>query len=480
MQPKFIRSLFFLLLLNLLIKPFWLLAIDRKVQNMVGMDSYGLYYALLNLTYYLQIILDPGIHTHNNRELAKDGSLLSKNVSDLMPIKFMFSLLYMVLTIGLGLVMGYQLHDLSLLYWITLNQVLASYVLYVRSNLSGLYLFNTDSIFSVMDKLLMILICGLLIWGNFTPRPFKIAWFVYAQTGATALTAIIATAVVLRKTTFFRPRFALRSYTGVLKQTYPFALLTILMSLYTRLDSNLLERLLPDGAYQAGVYASAYRLLDAFNMIAFLFATVLLPVFTGMIHNKERIDTLVKTSARLLLIPSFLFVLSCFYYQDQIVHLLYPTAKPEVAPVFGWLMMSALALCGVYIYGTLLTANGNLRFLNTTAAIGLVGNVVLNLLMIFRYGALGSVVATLLTQLLVSLGQYIKAHRVFKLNVPGVEVMKIVIFLAVAIGSFQFLHGFAVNWIYNMVTLFAINLTFAFAIGLLDFKFFFNIIKHRS
>jgi O-antigen/teichoic acid export membrane protein len=480
MQPKFIRSLFFLLLLNLLIKPFWLLAIDRKVQNMVGMDSYGLYYALLNLTYYLQIILDPGLHTYNNRELAKDGSLLSRNVSDLMPIKFLFSLIYLVLTVGAGFVMGYKLHDISLLYWITLNQVLASYVLYVRSNLSGLYLFNTDSIFSVMDRVLLIVICGFLIWGNFAPRPFKIEWFVYAQTGATALTAIVATIVVVRKTTFFRPRIALKSYSGVLKQTYPFALLTILMSLYTRLDSNLLERLLPDGDYQAGVYASAYRLLDAFNMIAFLFATVLLPVFTGMIHKNERIDTLVKTSARLLLIPSFLFVLCCYYYQGPIVHLLYPTAKPEVAPVFGWLMMSALALCGVYIYGTLLTANGNLRFLNITAGIGLLGNVALNLLLIFKYGALGSVVATLLTQLLVSIGQYIKAHRVFKLDVPGMEVMRIVLFVSVAIGSFQFLHAYAANWIANLLTLFAINLTFAFAIGLLDFKFFFNIIKHRS
>lgn len=480
MQPKFIRSLFFLLLLNLLIKPFWLLAIDRKVQNIVGMETYGLYYALFNLTYYLQILLDPGIHTYNNKLLAKDGTLLSQNVSDFMPMKFMFSLVYLVLTLVLGAIWGYQLHDLSLLYWIALNQVLASYVLYMRSNLSGLYLFNTDSIFSVMDRVLMIIICGGLIWGAYAPRPFRIEWFVYAQTGSSAITAIFATWVVVKRASFFKPRLALRSYSGVLKQTFPFALLTILMSLYTRIDSQMLERLLPDGAYQAGVYASAYRLLDAFNMIAFLFATILLPVFTGMIHRNENIATLVKTSARLLLIPSFLLVLASYFYREQIVHLLYPDANAQVATVFGWLMMSAIALCGVYIYGTLLTANGNLRFLNNTAFAGLVGNVALNLLLIFRYGALGSVIATLLTQLLVSIGQYIKAHRVFKLDVPGMEVIKIILFIAVSIGSFQFLHGLSTNWICNLLALFAINLTFAFAIGLLNFKFFFNIIKLRS
>ena len=50
----------------------------------------------------------------------------------------------------------------------------------------------------------MIIICGLLIWGNVTSFSFKIEWFVYAQTTAYLLTAIIALILVMFKASFRR------------------------------------------------------------------------------------------------------------------------------------------------------------------------------------------------------------------------------------------------------------------------------------
>ncbi|MFI5220594.1 MAG: polysaccharide biosynthesis protein, partial [Bacteroidia bacterium] len=61
MQKKFITNLGFLLFLNLLIKPFWILGIDRSVQNTVGAEIYGQYYALFNFSFLLNILLDIGI-----------------------------------------------------------------------------------------------------------------------------------------------------------------------------------------------------------------------------------------------------------------------------------------------------------------------------------------------------------------------------------------------------------------------------------
>ena len=41
MQNRFIKNIIFLLFLNLLVKPFWILGIDREVQNLLGDASYG-------------------------------------------------------------------------------------------------------------------------------------------------------------------------------------------------------------------------------------------------------------------------------------------------------------------------------------------------------------------------------------------------------------------------------------------------------
>ena len=58
MQLKFLSNLAFLLFLNLLVKPFWIFGIDRAVQNEVGAEVYGSYFALFNFAFILNVFLD--------------------------------------------------------------------------------------------------------------------------------------------------------------------------------------------------------------------------------------------------------------------------------------------------------------------------------------------------------------------------------------------------------------------------------------
>ena len=79
------------------------------------------------------------------------------------------------------------------------NQILASLILYLRSNISGLQLFRTDSVMSVIDRILMIAICSTLLWTNITSQTFKIEWLAYSQTLAYFITAAAASAVIVMK-----------------------------------------------------------------------------------------------------------------------------------------------------------------------------------------------------------------------------------------------------------------------------------------
>ncbi len=68
----FYSSLTLLLLLNILIKPIWIFAIDRQVQNVVGTSEYGTYFSLLNFSMVLSFLLDWGVTSYFNRQLASD------------------------------------------------------------------------------------------------------------------------------------------------------------------------------------------------------------------------------------------------------------------------------------------------------------------------------------------------------------------------------------------------------------------------
>ena len=77
-------------------------------------------------------------------------------------------------------------------------------------------------------------------------------------------------------------------------------------------------------------------------------------------------------------------------YHEWIMGQLYVTTAPESGPIFLLLMLSFIPICTIYVYGTLLTANENLGLLNKIAALSLVINIVLNLLLIPTHKALGA------------------------------------------------------------------------------------------
>ena len=77
MQRKFIFNLLFLIGLNLLIKPLWIIGVDRVVQIRLGFESYGVFYALLNVSYLFNMLLDLGIQNYNVRKVTAEKTSLT-------------------------------------------------------------------------------------------------------------------------------------------------------------------------------------------------------------------------------------------------------------------------------------------------------------------------------------------------------------------------------------------------------------------
>ena len=93
MNKKLISGLFWVLLANLLVKPFWILGIDVGVQNAVGAEMYGLYFTIFNISYIFNIILDLGITNFNTRNIARHPKLIVKHLPALLSIKLLLLLL---------------------------------------------------------------------------------------------------------------------------------------------------------------------------------------------------------------------------------------------------------------------------------------------------------------------------------------------------------------------------------------------------
>lgn len=479
MQRKFIVNLALLLLLNFLIKPFWIFGIDRTVQNMVPSQDYGVYFALFNFSMLFSILLDLGLTNYNNKNIAQNNHILSKYFSGLLTFKFLLSVIYFVITFIVGYVVGYDSERFMMLLFLSINQFFISLILFMRSNISGLHLFAMDSILSVLDKVLMIGFCGILLWGNVIDSPFSIFHFIYAQTLAYLITAVVVFTIIIVKTKLFKPQLNILFLLVTLKQTIPYAFLVLTMTFYYRLDVIMLDLMLVDGEHQAAIYAQAYRLLDASSQIGVLFAGLLLPMFALMIYKKEKLDDLLRLSFTLLFIPASILAVFCLFYGDDIIHLLYDNYSQSSSNVLSILMFCFVAISGTYIYGTLLTSNGSLKQLNTIAVIGLFLNLMLNFWLIPTYKAEGSAIASLITQFVILVAQIVICNRMFSFSINLNFVLKVgFLFLAVVLVVFG-LKKFDISLLYSLITIIILSGGITFLLRIVNVKDLMGLIKNR-
>lgn len=470
MQRKFITNLVFLLSVNLLVKPFWIFGIDRTVQNTLGTEAYGVYFALFNLSMLFNIIIDMGITNYNNRSVAMDHSTVQAKLTSILVVKIILSVFYAVVTFVLAFIWKFDTYQLYLLSLLVLNQVISSFILYFRSNLSGMHLFRIDSILSVADKLLMIVFCGVLLWGQPFGSLFKLDWYIYAQTlsfGIVFLVSAILVGIYSSGISFSVNR---QQVINVIKQTYPFAMLGLLMTIYYRLDALMIERLLGEqGKIEAGIYAAGYRILDALNMSGYLFAGLLLPIFSKMLGQGERPNKLLKLSFNLLMTIAIAVSIPSYFSRQNIIDLLYTDASIYMADVFGWLVLCFITISMVYIFGSLLTANASMKQLNFIALFGVICNVTLNLILIPKYKALGATWATFITQLLVAGLHIYFTKKIFKTENLGTYFYKLAVlfFMATLIGlAGQFIVATIILFIIEVLAI----LLLAFILKIVDIK----------
>jgi len=492
MQKKFVTNLAFLLVLNLLIKSVYILGFDRAVQLEVGAAEFGAYFAIFNFSFILTIILDFGITNFNNKNIAQNNHLLTKHFSGLFTLKLILALIYIVVVIVTGFLIGYDTRLMKLLLVQGFNMFLLFFINYLRSNLAGLHLFKTDAIVSVLDRSIMIVLCIVMLKTGILRDPDGdgIMYFVYAQTFAYLVSAVTAFIIILSKTHSFRFQWNFPFSLMILKKSLPFAILTLLMSFYNRIDSVMIERLLPDGDVQSGIYAQAFRLLDATNMIAFLTAGMLLPVFSRMLKYKESVEPLVKLISTLLLTPAIVIGVGCAFYGKELMEMLYPRHPEESLAVyaehlhqssgiFGLLMLSFIAVSTTYIFGTLLTANGNMKQLNIMAAFGMVLNVTLNYFLIHRLEAFGSAISSMITQFLTAGIQVLIAQRIFKFKVNyrliNTLIMYTVGVIAINYASHELLHS---HWMIKFAIMVISCGLWAFITGIISLKGIYRLLKY--
>jgi O-antigen/teichoic acid export membrane protein len=222
------------------------------------------------------------------------------------------------------------------------------------------------------------------------------------------------------------------------KEVVWFGVMALAMSIFTRIDVQMIQRYagsallnMPDldglklaaeaGYREIGVYAKGYRLLDAGLIFSALLSTQLLPLFSKRLATGEDNSEVIWMSLRLVLWVSMGAAMGAWFYGEPLINWLYhgqmelgatltqngvdiPQAMVysgeilNAAMIFKVLMLAFVPMSLVHVFGTYVTAAGQMRWLATLAFICVGVNIAFNYIEIPKVGALGAAAGCLITQ----------------------------------------------------------------------------------
>jgi O-antigen/teichoic acid export membrane protein len=388
-----IKSSFILLSLNILVKVTWVLGIEVLMQRQLGLSQYGTYYSLLNVSFLFSFFLDFGLSRYNATAIARHGSLISSQFRSMIRLKIWLAIIYLVLTYFFSIILGYEAKIRSYMVLLSLGQVFASFILFFRSVSSGLKMFLMEGWMSISDRLLMVIGCSLFLFTSWniwlTLSTYLIIQFI------SFLLAFVIACVWILSLQKEPPASELSnaSYKVVIRFGLPFAILTALETVNDKVGIVVVERMLENGATEAGWYAYGLRLLDAYKMFAALISVVLMPYFAQYVGDLKITKGYIRLGLTMLVFPTFSFVSLFFVYVDPLTNLLYQSNSAYAQLIILFNLLGALPYCFIYVFQPLITAHFQITKLNLIWTLGFLLNLVIIAASLHEYKALGASIA---------------------------------------------------------------------------------------
>lgn len=255
----------------------------------IGAENFGTYSAALSIFGLMSLFSDLGINRVLTRDIARDESELPKLFSTAMLLRaFSAAVSFLALTIFFYLTdpsdLRFQLTTIALLSLVPQSIALSiDAILIALKKVSfsaiGFFLFNMTSF--IIGSILIFL--GYGVYG-------AILAFLAGQIFYSII--LIYLLAANRKITFAPFNWNLAK--ELLKKSWPYGILSAIGFASFRLDTVILSYSV--GGEQAGIYALAYRFLEAATIVPVAFGTVLYPVFSEHSENHTNTKKLFKQS----------------------------------------------------------------------------------------------------------------------------------------------------------------------------------------
>lgn len=360
-----------------------------------GPRNYGQYVFVLAYVTYFGFLADGGLGRFLIREIARDDARLDEYLSGVIGLRLVLAAAAYLLLVVIALLTN------------TPGARAGSIAIAGLTLFSGAFAGAVASIFDARQEMRVTAVFQVIATGGnaiFILIALSLGFGLRGSFVAFALSNLPPLAFLLfmlrRGGRRIRVAVDLALWRHALAQSIPYAVLGVIGLIFFRIDSLMLTWI--KGTQATGVYAAAYRLIEALAVLPGVAVAAAFPLLARLhVESRAVLRRAYFGALAILTVGAIPVALVTWLLAPFVIHLLYGSSA--YADSVGLLRILSLALLIIFID----TANTMLLYsgddLRTVLALSLVttgANVGMNLVLIPRYGYTGAAWSTVLSELL--------------------------------------------------------------------------------
>lgn len=367
----------------------------------LGPENLGKYYFAISFTTVFAIFIDLGLINVLMREVSKRKQEAQQIVGSAIAIKLPLALATLgaaVLTIN---ILDYPPVTTYLVYLSCICMVLDSFTTTFFAVIRGFHNLFFESISSVLFQIIVMVLGLTAIYNG-----MNLLWVMGALVTASVFNFSFSSSVLWRKMGIvIKPVYDKTLIRSLAKLTIPFGLFALFQRFYMHFDSVLLSLLAGDK--YVGYYQIAFKIVFALQFLPLAFVASLYPAMSYYwINNREQLSISFERAISYLMIISIPISAGVAVLADEIILLFKSGFGGAILPV----QIIILALMFVFInfpIGSLLNACDRQKYNTLNMGIVVATSLVLNLILIPQFQAVGASITVLVTNFLMTvLGVY--------------------------------------------------------------------------
>lgn len=452
---KNIGSLFISQILNYLLVFIYSIVMIRYL----GVTEFGILSFGLALISILGIFTDLGLNTLMTREVARNKSLGKKFLNNVISIKIILSFTIFFLVFIMVNFLNYPQTTADVIYFLILSLIFTSISSSLYSIFQAYEKLEYQAIGIVLNSLLMLISIFIAVYLRLSVLGFA---FIYVVVSFILL--IYYLLITSKKFIFPKIEIDWNFSKKQIVLALQFGLIGVFSTIYVWIDSLMLFSLVGDQA--VGYYSVAYRLILVLLFIPSVVAMAIFPVMSRLYgESSNSLKTIVEKYFKLMMLIGIPIGIFTTVFAREIINLLFGN---EYAP--ATLALQILIWATVFTFANttfvqLFQSINRQMLVTKITGIGLLTNIIINLILIPKISFIGASIATLITEGLVAILLIICTYHTkysLKINNTLIYLTKIIIsslIMGIFIYEFKYLNLLILIAISIIIYLFIISIT---------------------